>query len=119
MGNGLREFHYPFIFIVLIIAYQISVYFFYRYFVGVQGVRQGGGATGQQYDSQDHAGLGQEGSVHHNLMCSAGLMCVDRLDSVAHSTTIPRHRQAGGCAGLEKSTAYLYLDRTRQSGIPV
>ncbi|MBN1217173.1 MAG: hypothetical protein JXA99_17265 [Candidatus Lokiarchaeota archaeon] len=32
MGNGLREFHYPFIFIVLIIAYQISAYFFYRYF---------------------------------------------------------------------------------------
>ena len=32
MGIELKEFHYPFIFVVLIIAYQISVYFFYRYF---------------------------------------------------------------------------------------
>ncbi len=32
MGIELKAFHYPFIFIILIIAYQISFYFFYRYF---------------------------------------------------------------------------------------
>lgn len=32
MGNNLKLFHYPFIFIVLIIAYQISAYFFYLYY---------------------------------------------------------------------------------------
>ncbi len=32
MGNEFKDFHYPFIFIVLIIAYQISAYCFYLYF---------------------------------------------------------------------------------------
>ncbi|MFX1575297.1 MAG: hypothetical protein ACFFB0_21385 [Promethearchaeota archaeon] len=32
MGIELKAYHYPFIFIILIIAYQISFYFFYRYF---------------------------------------------------------------------------------------
>ncbi|MFW9987070.1 MAG: hypothetical protein ACFFC3_00240 [Candidatus Odinarchaeota archaeon] len=32
MTIDLKEFHYPFIFIILIIGYQISIYFFYRYF---------------------------------------------------------------------------------------
>ncbi|MFW9873791.1 MAG: hypothetical protein ACFFG0_11855 [Candidatus Thorarchaeota archaeon] len=28
----MKEFHYPFIFLILIIAYQITIYFFYKYF---------------------------------------------------------------------------------------
>ncbi len=32
MAIDLKEFHYPFIYIILILGYQISIYFFYRYF---------------------------------------------------------------------------------------
>lgn len=32
MEKLLRAFHYPFVFIVLLLSFQISVYFFYRYF---------------------------------------------------------------------------------------